>query len=560
MTPALSSLAQRIAAKLSSSQQDESFLNNDFHALTAAGLDMEKRFDKAEKIPPPPHEMRLAALRRFRLAEELSEREWRMVFYGLADTDPLYPDRPILLEDDTFFPHVDSAIKKQIESKTLKRKDWAALCSSYFAYKHESPEINPHWCVLRGHIAQGYAVVKATIRREKSWMKTIEFYHDIFTPLAGSVISQQLLSGESNSLSSLEKIAQIPDSSWLWKRIFTVLLAELDTLDDPQFLEKISWLLGLATQWIRFRDDIMTATLTRYYHSTYRDQAHSALKQAALEFWDSPQLKSQQNKWHQYVSEPVAAMVRGWLAKQDLMHFFELLRGNGDVDQARLHYWLRFANQMGFTRIVMGPDAWHDRGSDFVKFREENKGRLSQLRGGRNLDNAMIMQINDYLFVEFSGTGNAMYAYRIGHAPFNPESRTLDINIHLKDQGRCALRMPHMPRAEGYNKVRITGWMLKYDDELRKLGIRWMAEEPVKFVDKKAPSHASISDIKIINPLRDTAIQRLVENTSCIVSDNRQKGGVLSVQLKSPDDTTERELLRLGFSPVTKEPHRYWIK
>ncbi|MGC6738103.1 type I Zorya anti-phage system protein ZorC, partial [Escherichia coli] len=349
-------------------------------------------------------------------------------------------------------------------------------------------------------------VVKAAIRREKSWMKTIEFYHDIFTPQAGGVISRQLLAGESNSLSSLEKIAQIPDSSWLWKRIFTVLLAQLDTLDDPQFLDKISWLLGLAAQWVRFRDDIMTATLTRYYHSIYRDQAHSALKQAALEYWDNPQLKSQQNKWHQYVSEPVAAMVRGWLAKQDLMHFFELLRGNGDVDQARLHYWLRFANQMGFTRIVMGTDAWQDRGSDFVKFREENKGRLSYLRGGRNFDNAMIMQINDYLFVEFSGTGNAMYAYRIGHAPFNPESRTLDINIHLKDKGRCVLRLPHTPRAEGYNKVRITGWMLKYDDELRQLGIRWMAEEAIKFVDKKASSPASMSDIKIINPLRDTAI------------------------------------------------------
>jgi hypothetical protein len=560
MTPALSSLSQRIAAKLSSSKQDDNYLRNDFQALASAGREMEMRFDKAEKIPTPPHEMRLAALRRFRLAEELTEREWRMVFYGLADTDPLSPNQPILLEDEQLFPEVNSAIKKRIETKTLKRRDWAALCASYFAYRNETPESNPHWCVLRGHIAQGYHVVKAAIRREKSWMKTIEFYHDIFTPQAGGVISQQLLSGESNSLSSLEKIAQIPDSSWLWQRIFTVLLAQLDTLDDPHYLDKISWLLGLAAQWVRFRDDIMTATLTRYYHSTYRDQAHSALKQAALEYWDNPQLKSQQNKWHQYVSEPVAAMVRGWLAKQDLMHFFELLRGNGDVDQARLHYWLRFANQMGFTRIVMGPDAWQDRGSDFVKFREENRGRLSHLRSGRSFDNAMIMQINDYIFVEFSGTGNAMYAYRVGQAPFNPESHSLDINIQLKDKYRNVLRLPHTPRAEGYNKTRITGWMLKYDDELRKLGIRWMAEEPVKFVDKKAPSPTSASDIKIINPLRDTAIQRLVENTSCIVSDNRQKGGVLSVQFKAPDDSAERELLRLGFTPVTKEPHRYWIK
>ena len=561
MTPALNSLSQRIAARLSSSQRDDNYLrNNNFSALTSAVLDMEKRFDKAETIPLPPQERRLAALRRLRLAEELTEREWRMVFYGLGDNDPSYPDRPILLEDDLFFPRVNRAIKKRLETQTLKRRDWAALCSSYFAYRHESPEKNPHWCILREHIAQGYLVVKTAIRQEKSWLKTIEFYHDIFTPQAGGVIAKQLLAGENNSLTSLEKIAQIPDSSWLWKRIFTVLLAQLDTLDDRLFLDKISWLLSLAAQWVRFRDDIMTATLTRYYHSSYREQAHSTLKQAALAYWDNPQLKSQQNKWHQYVSEPVAAMVRGWLAKQDLTHFFELLRGKGDVDQARLFYWLRFANQMGFTRIVMGPDAWHDRSSDFVKFREENRGRLSHLRGGRSFDNAMIMQINNYIFVEFSGTGNAMYAYRVGQAPFNPELDSLEINVHLNSKGHCILRMRHAPRAEGYNKGRITGWMLKYDEELRKLGIRWMAEEPVKFIDKKTACPTSLSDIKIINPMRDTVIQSLVEGTSCIVSDNRHKGGVLSVQLNTPNDIMERELLRLGFAPMTKEPHRYWLK
>lgn len=117
MIPALNSLSQRIAARLSSSQRDDHYLHNDFHALTAATLDMEKRFDRAERIPSPPQEMRLEALRRFRLAQELTEREWRMVFYGLADNDPLYPDQPILLEDDTFFPRVNSAIKNVLKPK-----------------------------------------------------------------------------------------------------------------------------------------------------------------------------------------------------------------------------------------------------------------------------------------------------------------------------------------------------------------------------------------------------------------------------------------------------------
>ena len=61
--------------------------------------------------------MRLAALRRFRLAEELTEREWRMVFYGLVDTDPLHPNQPILLEDEQLFPWVNSAIKSGSKPK-----------------------------------------------------------------------------------------------------------------------------------------------------------------------------------------------------------------------------------------------------------------------------------------------------------------------------------------------------------------------------------------------------------------------------------------------------------
>jgi hypothetical protein len=563
MSQTLNKLSQRIADSLSRRFGSEQWLSNNFSQLSQASKAIEQQFEKAEKLPPPAQEKRLEALRRFRLAKELTSLEWRMVFYGLADKDPQAPGTPALLEDAEYFPKVDSKISEMIAGKTLKRREWAALCSSYFAYQNDAPDLNPHWCVLRSHISRGYQVVKASIRREKSWMKTIEFYHDIFTPQAGTLIAEQMAAGEKNSLGALEKIAQIPDSSWLWKRIFTVLLAQLYEDSDENFLNKISWLLTQAAGWPRFRDDIISACLIRYHQSSYRDQPHTALKQAALDYWESPQLKSQQNKWHQYVDESVTAMVRSWLAKQDLTHFFELLRGNGDVDQARLFYWLRFANQMGFTRIVMGNDAWHDRSSDFVKFREDNKGRLSELRGGRSFDNAMIMQINDYLFVEFSGVGNAMYAYRIGKAPFNPESRVLDINTHLKDKFSNALRLPHAPRAEGYNKVRITGWMQKYDDELRRLGITWIAEQGVEPVAKSKPVQANMSQqhtIDIVNPTRDKAIQQLINSLPCEVLDNRKRGGVLSVRVEKSEPATVIQLLKLGFTPTNKDPRRYWIK
>jgi hypothetical protein len=94
----------------------------------------------------------------------------------------------------------------------------------------------------------------------------------------------------------------------------------------------------------------------------------------------------------------------------------------------------------------------------------------------------------------------------------------------------------------GY-KVRITGWMLKYDDELQ-TWYRWMALKNPSSLSIKAPLPplylASKSSILRIRQ------QRLVEGASCIVSDNRQKGGVLSVLLNTPDDTIEESCFDLA--------------
>ena len=80
-----------------------------------------------------------------------------------------------------------------------------------------------------------------------------------------------------------------------------------------------------------------------------------------------------------------------------------------------------------------------------------------------------------------------MYAYRIGHAPFNPESRTLDINIHLKIRG-AACSAPYT-RAEGYKQSPDNRLDVEIRRrELRQLGIRWMAEEAIKFVEESVLS------------------------------------------------------------------------
>lgn len=543
MNSALSSLTTAISLGLQRQHERTSDTGlSGLAALKRATAELERRFDQAEQAFVPPREKRLLALDKFkREPEKLNSIEWRLVFAGLADDDEV--NLPIL-EDDQFFGRVHQEVVGRIARQTLSRRDWLSLCFSYFSYDEESPDGNPNWCMLREDIDQGFDAVKQCSRREKEWMRIVAHYRELFGKGAGTQLAEELFEGKIQDLTALQAIAQIPDNSWLWRRIFAVLLSRIFNLEDSVFGDRLPELVELGQLNTRYMNDVLSACLTRYYHSGYREQSSSLLKQAALEHWGSPQIRSKQNTWLQYVEQPVCAMVVAWFAKEDLEHFFNLLKGEAEVDQSRLFYWLRFANQMSYTRIVMGTDAWNDRGSDFVAFREKNKGRLSQLSGGPGHNNAVVMQIGDYFFVEFSGTGNACYVYKAASAPFNPDKNILGLSTELKQPARALKRMSHSPAPRRHNLV--DGWLYRFDAELRALGI---------------VPHTTGSSTSTSKRISDSLEEQLTELLSSVpyqVFDHRSKGGVFQVKLGREDARAAIALFRLGFKPVSNNPSLFW--
>lgn len=253
-------------------------------------------------------------------------------------------------------------------------------------------------------------------------------------------------------------------------------------------------------------------------------------------------------------------MVMAWLAKEDLTHFFTLLEGERGVDQSRLFYWLRYANQMGFTRIVLGTAAQTDMSPDFIEFRGKNKGRLSHLQNSPANNNAVIMQIGDYYFVEFSSTGNACYAYAAKNTPFNPESVNLSLTLDLKNKGFALARWNHTPAPWRDNEV--VGWLEKFDQELSYLGIhpghtrdtkekenkKYYQYRPSASVKKKA-----VAEHDLANSLREQ-----LEHLGCRIIDNRLKGGALKVQMKQRNAHVEQYLKNLGFKAEALNPLNYW--
>ncbi|MBB6055360.1 type I Zorya anti-phage system protein ZorC [Tolumonas osonensis] len=538
-----------------------------FPSLTKTNNRLIDIFDKAEIKPPPPLKKRRKAIESFKLKEELSNTDWRLVFAGLSDR---YDDNPSLLDQDEYFHKVQYEVESRICHDELNRRDWLSLCFSYFGYESDTPEKNKNWCALQQYLDKGYFSIKKQQKREKEWMRIIEKYNQIFTNSAGELIAEEMINGQIDDLSGLKKIAQVPEASWLWRRIFNVILSRIFIISDDEFKMKIERLVTLGCTYVRFMDDVLSACLTRYYHASFRQNPSTLLKQSALERWGSPQLRSSQNGWLQHVDEQVCLMVRAWFAKEDLQHFFQLLKGDRGVDQARLSYWLKYANQMSFTRIVMGSDAWNDLNTDFEEFRNRNKGRLSKLTEAASHINAVIMQIGNYFFVEFSGTGNACYVYKADDAPFNAEAKWLGMNTALKLRGS--------PKTITW-LLHNAGWQSKFDDELAKFGIRavkhsitasqnetkpeWIglktkANHEIKISDKKDQEKSKIENVTIsIKEKVSISLQKIGFNKYRI-SDFRKVGGALKVELEIKNAQADLELKRLGFKSTNSNPLLYW--
>ena len=590
---------------------------------------LERKVDARAVQMVPPAEKRRQAISRLRSGETPQPSEWKMIFFGLNDVAEGDLFDTALIDDAANFAKISAEIQSKIAQQRLTRREWLALCTSYFGHVSDTPEENPQWLQLRMQIATGFEQLKESSPRPLSWMTVIDTYGDIFTDNAGFLLGQQLGRGEITDISVLEKVAQIPQTSWLWRKIVNHLVSEIFRQTDDEFEHKINELIALSHQLSRFKDNLLAAMLTRYCHSVYKHKTHFELKQIALEYWGNPQLISRNKGWLLHVEKPVLLMVQSWFAKDDLKLFFELLKGNRDVDEARLFYWLRYTNQMSYTRIVLGIDSQESKDPAYVEFRTKNARRLSQLTGaGARDNNAIIMQIGDYLFVEYSKVG-AVYPYHHARAPFNPEKHTLNIERELKSISKTVgERLMHRSPVYNWEHNPIHGWMKNFDDALNSLGIYYQPEdtalatpgavdysrfeakpqtaiavaepvlepenvpEPPPGIEPKAPPKqvrpslaASVLERHQRNDVmakeerlsiiaksqtarqareaelsREQQIKEIIRSADCKVEDRRGMGGVLHIQFLTPNYDATKELLKLGFKPVSGKYLRYWSK
>lgn len=155
--------------------------------------------------------------------------------------------------------------------------------------------------------------------------------------------------------------------------------------------------------------------VSRYAKCRERPE-HMALRDAAVSIVGNPWLR--RANWDAWVvdargkpDDQSREMVNGWLKRELIKNFFELLSVDGTGDSRRVDYWLRFEPSIDEMWFALGTDAQYRRGEAFTDFKSRAKGRLLDLDGTTADNNAFVMRVGRYLLVEFGAKGNAMFVF-----------------------------------------------------------------------------------------------------------------------------------------------------
>lgn len=459
--------------------------------------------------------------------------------YGLSQSLPVLKGE-MLIQSEQLFDALLHRWRQDSREERLRGAVWRGLFRSFL----QAPT-GPPAAKLQRFLVESFESAKQRVRPGTSWLDAVERHIGLLHSSPCDEYITEIFHGGHEKLDDLVANLTPPPASWFWDALVDTLSQQIEQLPDATFKDRIDLILRIAqfTQLISRRDQILAGLLDRYASTRDRSR-HQQLLDFSLEHWKSPQLKSSL-KWSQ-ARPGTQHMVCAWLALEDLEDFYRLCQAEKQVDDDRLRYWLRFKGQIGFSQIVLGSALFWSSDPDIREFRQRKKGRLAQLTAGQPENNAILMQIGDWLFVEFSSTGNACYPYKLAHLPFErgisayAVSQLKDVQAVEKSRAR---RLRHRLQWQIDFDAALADWGI-YPDGSRSMPARTIRSEPSALNDtnrKSPPRHVPWA--------RDlpATILRALEEADAKVEDLRNRGGSLWIYPGRHSNELHQGLTRAGF-------------
>jgi len=437
-------------------------------AVRKAAEESERLFQGYAKSKPSTEDAYAAALA-FMHGRQLDERQLHLIAGALSE--PIREaagGRPVGRDN---FQGLLEAYERDAKQGNLWRLTWYGLMSSYLGFdpvKSTDAE-KAGWARLRDFLNRTWPLIDrqsgSTIVPD--WVRAVRADPQLLAENAAHRYALDYLRGDDTAVSRLAVDLAIPEGSWFWHALVLSAVRRSTDQPDARFKADIPRLLSLIQERPAFRDEALEHILTRY-HRCRPLEAHLELRDFAVrkDVWKNPKLRSAglASSWNR-VDEDVWRMVLQWVNWANLRDFFEVLAAMRSSDEGRLAFWSQYLEQIAWTRLIFSSQTrWLAHSNPGVRSliaREE--GSYATMNSNADVD-AFMMQLGDYVVVEFSKTPNAAYVYKADKLPFDPYSREyMGTSGDLKAgwQGERAARFTHHH-----------GWETDAAAELRRLGIR----------------------------------------------------------------------------------------
>ena len=429
-----------------------------------------KDFSKAKPSSQDAYEAALSLLRGDKL------NDWAMDLVAAAVCIPIKEQRGRTVLESEYCDDLLRKYENDAYKGDLWRLTWYSLLNSYLTYdlaRTTTEAGMAGFTKLRRLLSRTWPSIDKESGQlaVPDWVRILRDEIQLLSDSPVEKYAREYLAGNTDHIKALAENLGIPANSWFWQELVLGAVKHATQGNDEQFRSQILMLIELVKSAPVYRDKGIAEILNRYYKCSSRS-VHPELRDFVIHtsVWKNPKLKVAgiATAWNQ-VPEAVWRMVMGWVNERNLRDFFDILAARRHADHGRLKFWSRYMNQISWTRLVFGSETiWQKNHNAGIRaLLESEEGTYATLQGATDKElDAFLMQIGEYIFVEFSKTGNGAYAYRASDLAFNLYAdsyagSTSDLKCGYYRNGRGVAKIIHTP-----------GWEERTAFELGKLGIR----------------------------------------------------------------------------------------
>lgn len=416
----------------------------------------------------PSKEDAYAAALAFMRGQPLDERQRHLVSSSLSERIREHGNACALGHRN--LPGLIDTYSREAEKGELWRLTWFGLLCSYFSFNpiKASEAEKAGWTRLRAFLQRTWPMIdrQSSGHVVPDWVSVLRGDSDLLSEKAAYRYALDYVRGDDTTVKKLAADLAIPESSWFWHALVLSAVRRCTEQSDDRFKSSIPQLLKLIIARPVYRDEALELLLNRY-HRCADTSVHPQLRDYVCrkDVWRNPKLRAAglATAWNR-VDDAVWQMVLQWVNKANLQDFFEVLAARRQADEGRLEFWSQYMEQISWTRLIFSSQtrmlASSNEGIRNLIAREEDS--YATMSANADVD-AFMMQLGNYLVVEFSKVPNAAYVYKADELPFEPYSREYagtgeDLKYGFKNE--CAARFTH-----------AQGWEVTARYELQRLGI-----------------------------------------------------------------------------------------